>query len=163
MLKIITMHRIVVTDSTPIISLLRIGQLEILKDTYQEIIIPYAVLDEVTIKDTRFWKKHDWIHAIAIKNLAAKEMFSSALHAGEVEVMLLSKEIGADLVIMDDSLARRHAKYLGLTVTGTIGVLLRAKSIGVIKNIAPVLNKLIQNGFYISDNVFREIMRLADE
>ena len=155
--------RRVVANSTPVIALSEIGRLGILKDLYGEIIIPNAVRNEVTVKAPRRLDGHDWVRVKAISNLAAKEMFTSALHEVEVEVMLLAKEIGADLVIMDDGLARRHAKYLGLTVTGTVGVLLRAKSAGIITEVAPVLHSLIQNEFYISDEVYSEVLNIAGE
>ena len=157
------MRKKVVVNSTPIIALLEIGRLDILRDLYGEIVIPKAVCDEVTVKSARRLDGCDWIRVMTISNLAAKEMFTSALHDGEVETMLLAKEIEADLVIMDDGLARRHAKYIGLTVTGTVGVLLRAKSSGVINEVRPVLDSLIQNGFYISDNIYSEVIRLAGE
>jgi predicted nucleic acid-binding protein len=156
------MHKVIV-NSTPIIALADIGRLELLRSLYGEIIIPGAVRDEVTVKDSRRLEGHDWIRVMEITNTAAREMFTSALHDGEVEVMLLAKETGADLVIIDDGLARRHAKYLGLKVTGTIGVLLRAKSTGIIKEVAPVLDSLIQNDFYISDEVYKEALRFAGE
>jgi predicted nucleic acid-binding protein len=154
--------RKVVVNSTPIIALAEIGLLRVLKDVYGEVVIPNAVRDEVTAKDPRLLDGSDWIRVATISNIAT-EMFSSALHKGEVEVMLLAKEIATDLVIMDDKLARRYAKHLGLTVTGTAGVLLRAKSIGVINEVAPVLDKLIQNGLYISTEVYRDVLRLAGE
>jgi predicted nucleic acid-binding protein len=99
----------------------------------------------------------------SIANIAAKEVFTTALHEGEVEVMLLAKEIGADLVIMDDGLARKHAKYLELSVTGTVGVLLRAKQKEIISKIKPALDELIANDFYISGNIVNEILRMAGE
>ena len=157
------MHRIVVVNSTPIIALAEIGQLDILKHVYGEIVIPVAVHEEVTVKDTNLLDGCDWIHIKPISNHTAKEMFTSALHDGEVETMLLAKEIDADLVIIDDGLARKHAKYLGLNLTGTLGVLLRAKNLGIIDEVAPLLNNLIKNDFYISDSVCREVLRLAGE
>ena len=54
-------------------------------------------------------------------------MFSARLHAGEIEVLTLAQECGADLLIIDDNAAKKTAKYLGFTVTGTMGVLLKAK------------------------------------
>jgi predicted nucleic acid-binding protein len=157
------MPRIVVVNSTPIIALAEIGQLDIFKQVYGEIVIPVAVHDEVTIKDTQLLAGCDWILVKPISNHTAREMFTSALHDGEVETMLLAKEISADLVIIDDGLARKHAKYLGLNLTGTVGVLLRAKSLGIISDVAPILDSLIKNGFYISDSVCREVLRLVDE
>ena len=71
--------------------------------------------------------------------------------------------MSANLVIIDDNLARRHAKYLGLTVTGTIGVILRAKHEGIIREVKPVLSNLVDNGFYISNILCEEILTLAEE
>jgi predicted nucleic acid-binding protein len=157
------MRKTIIVNSTPILALHEIGQLEILKKLYGEIIIPDAVRREVTVKDANTLTGKPWIVIAPITNLTAKELFTTALHDGEVEVMLLAKERGADLVIIDDGLARRHAKFLKLTVTGTIGVLLRAKSNGVIKAVKPVLDDLIRCGFYLSDDVYREVLRLAAE
>ena len=157
------MRRKVIANSTPIIALSEIGLMEILKDLYGGVIIPNAVREEVTVKDARLLDGYGWVRHMAISNIAAKELFTSALHDGEVEVMILAKEIGADLVIIDDSVARRHAKHIGLTVTGTVGVLLRAKKSGIIEDVTTVLDDLIQNGFYISDTVYSEVISLAEE
>ena len=125
----------VIVNSTPIIALREIGRLELLQNLYGSVIIPNAVLWEVTAKDPHALDRVPWIVVKSVDNIAAKEVFSTALHDGEVEVMLLAREIGADLVIMDDGLARKHAKYLGLTITGTVGVLLRAKQKGIINTV----------------------------
>lgn len=58
-------------------------------------------------------------------------MYKTQLHEGEVEVMILAKEVAADVVIIDDANAKKYAKYLKLPVTGTLGVLLRSKQMGV--------------------------------
>jgi predicted nucleic acid-binding protein len=157
------MHRIVIVNSTPIIVLLGIGRLDILKSIYGEIIIPQAVYDEIVVKDAHALASYSWIIVRTISNTAAKEAFVSALHDGEVEVMLLAKELDAGLVIIDDGLARKHAKYLGLSVAGTMGVLLRAKENGDINTLKPVLDELLEKGFYISDDIYRKVLQLADE
>jgi predicted nucleic acid-binding protein len=153
----------VVVNSTPIIALHGIGRLDVLKALYSEVVIPEAVRYEVTFKDSSSISDYDWIKVMPIANSTAKETFISALHDGEVEVMILAKELNSDLVIIDDGLARRHAKYLGLTLTGTIGVLLRAKENGLIDMLKPVLDDLLKHGFYISDDVCIEALRLANE
>lgn len=155
--------RKVIVNSTPIIALADIGRLDILQDVYGEIIIPDAVYDEVTVKDSGYLDGYDWIKVGSITNQAAKKFFISALHDGEVEVMILATEIEADLVIIDDGLARKHAKRLGLTVTGTLGVLLRAKSNGNIEAVKPLLDNLIQDGLYISKDVYDEVLSIAGE
>ena len=157
------MHRVVIVNSTPIIALLDIGQIDILKALYDEIIIPEAVRDEVTAKDEHALDNYTWIKVHAIKNIAAKDTFISSLHDGEVEVMILAKEINSDLVILDDSLARRHAKHQGLTITGTVGVILRAKHNGIIDSVKPLLDGLVNSDFYISESVIDEVLKLAGE
>lgn len=67
--------------------------------------------------------------------------------------MILSKEIGADVVIIDDANAKKHAKYLQLPVTGTLGVLIKAKKEGYISELKPILNRMIEKGIYISDSL----------
>jgi len=157
------LDRIVVVNSTPIIALREISMLDVLKKLYESVIIPEAVRKEVTVRNPRSLVGYNWIHVQSITNKTAKATFTSALHDGEVEVMLLAKEIGANLVIIDDGLARKHAKYLGLTITGTVGVLLRAKQNGIIKELQPYLKDMIRYGFYISESVSQEVLRLAGE
>jgi predicted nucleic acid-binding protein len=153
----------VVVNSTPIIALREIGQLNILEKLYQTVFVPVAVQKEVTAKETHALDAYAWILVKPVVNIAAKEAFTTALHDGEVETMLLAKEIAADLIVMDDGLAKKHAKYLNLTVTGTVGVLLRAKHTGIVEEIRPLLERLIRTGFYVSDSVCREVLRLANE
>ena len=82
-------------------------------------------------------------------------MYQAKLHAGEVEVMILAQESpGADLVILDDNAAKKTAKFLGLKVTGTLGVILKAKKENYIQKVTPRMSQLIENGFYISPEVY---------
>lgn len=119
--------RKVVVNTTPLIALSHVGKLDVLKKLYGEIIIPEAVYRELSVKNESICKKEvdhslEWIRVDKIKNQMAKSMYKTQLHDGEVEVMILSKEINADVVIIDDENAKKHAKYLKLPVTGTLGV-----------------------------------------
>lgn len=125
----ILLKRKVIVNSTPLIALCNIDKLEVIKMLYGEIIIPKAVYEEISAKPDSICKKMvdeslEWIKIQNIQNEMAKLMFKSQLHDGEVEVMILAKEKEADLVIIDDGNARKYAKYLELTLTGTIGVLI---------------------------------------
>lgn len=93
----------------------------------------------------------------------AKSMYKTQLHDGEVEVMILSKEINADVVIIDDANAKKHAKYLRLPVTGTLGVLIRAKQEGYIEELKPILYQMIENGIYISQKLVDICLKQAGE
>lgn len=158
----------VIVNSTPLIVLSNINQLKLLKDLYQDIYIPQAVFEEVTAKIDSACQQlkdnTDWIHVCKIKDQSQKRMYQAKLHDGEVEVMILAQENqNKDLVIIDDNSAKKTAKYLGLTVTGSLGVILKAKKQGLITSVIPLLNQLIQNGFYISPEVFEFVKDEAGE
>lgn len=97
--------RKVVVNTTPLIALCHVGQLDVLKKMYGEILIPHAVYRELSEKEESICKKQvdnslDWIHVEKIENDMAKSMFKTQLHDGEVEVMILAKEKNADTVII---------------------------------------------------------------
>lgn len=90
-------------------------------------------------------------------------MFRAKLHKGEVEVILLADEINADLILMDDNAAKKTAKFLGMNVTGTLGVLLRAKREGLIPEVKPMVDALQIDGLYISESVYQLVLEEAGE
>lgn len=59
---------------------------------------------------------------------------AGSLHQGELEAMRLASEIDADLLLLDDLLARRKATRIGLKVIGTVGILLLANRQGRISS-----------------------------
>ena len=159
--------RKVVVNSTPLIVLCGIGRLDILRGLYQEIYIPVAVYREVTAKEdsacVQIKNAGDWIHVEQIRDHAEKKMYKAKLHDGEVEVMILAQEQKADLVILDDNAAKKTAKYLELTVTGTLGILLKAKQKGIIEAVRPLLSDMRLNGFYISATLECMVLKEAGE
>ena len=117
--------RNVIVNTTPLIALCHVGQLDILKKLYGGIMIPQAVYGELSEKKESICKKQvddalDWIRVEKIENEMAKSMFKTQLHDGEVEVMILAKEKNADIVIIDDANAKKHAKYLKLPVPSKV-------------------------------------------
>lgn len=69
----------------------------------------------------------------------------------------------ADLVIIDDNAAKKTAKYLGLTVTGTLGVLIKAKQSGIISSVKNAITKIQSNGFYINENIIKLALKQVGE
>ena len=80
-------------------------------------------------------------------------LMRARLHEGEVEAIMLARSIGSDLVILDDNAAKKVAKHLGMGVTGTLGVIVRAKQKGYLDEVAPVLDELDAIGFYASERI----------
>lgn len=160
--------RKVVVNTTPLIALCHVGQLSVLQKLYGKIIIPQAVYRELSAKGDSVCKKQvdsslDWIHVENIENQMAKAMYKTQLHEGEVEVMILAKERSADVVIIDDANAKKHAKYLGLPVTGTLGVLIKAKQRGYIRELKPVVQEMVDKNIYISEDLIKLCLEQAGE
>lgn len=160
--------RKVIVNSTPLIALCHVNKLDLLRQLYGEITIPMAVYKEISVKEDSVCKHavenaREWIHVEKIQNEMARAMYKTQLHDGEVEVMILAKETNGDLVIIDDQNAKKHAKYLGLPVTGTLGVLIKAKQKGLIPELRPLLDTMVQKNIYIKDSLIRLCLKQVGE
>ncbi len=157
--------RKVVVNTTPLIALAEIGELHLLKDLYGIIEIPGAVFKEIQSEPayTEVREATDWIKVVDVDKPEQKKLLSSRLHAGEVEVILYAIDSNADLVILDDKLARKTAKYMDLNITGTLGVIVKAKEKGYIRAVKPIMDKLIRNGLYISPEIQKMVLHAAKE
>ena len=156
--------RKVLANTTPLIALANIDKLELLRRLYDTIIVPQAVMDEI-LQEPAKHRVHgcSWIKVEDIHDLSQRDFFRSRLHAGEVDVIILAREQAADLVIMDDNAAKKTAKFFGIDVTGTLGILLKAKKEGHLKKVEPIMNELIRDGLYISDTVKAYVLDAAGE
>ena len=154
----------VIVNTTPLIALANVGKLDLLRKLYGEIRIPEAVVKELVREPARSQVlSADWIKIIPITQPETKGLFRARLHAGEVEVTILAQEENADLVIIDDNAAKKTAKFLGLKVTGTLGILIRAKEKGYLDAVKPVMEKLINDGLFIGDDVYQLVLKAAGE
>lgn len=159
--------RKVIINSTPMIILSKIGMLEILQKRYGKVIIPQAVYEEIIVKDDvafNLIKSREWIEIKKVSAIEDKKLYKTKLHAGEVEVMILAQEFGGDvLTVIDDYAARKTAQYLGIPVTGTIGVLMKAKSLGYIDSLRNCIILMRQAGFYISKDLEKSALEKVGE
>ncbi len=158
--------RKVISNTTPLLSLIKINQLDVLREFYGEIIVPFAVFEEIESgKDKNYYQDltaQDWIHIEKIRNPVTRLYFSD-LDKGEAEVIILSQELKADLVIIDEILGRQKAKQMNIPLTGTLGILLKAKSNGIITAIKPLLDELEQKGSWFSLKLRAKVLELAKE
>ncbi len=156
----------VISNSGPLIALYLGSAIELLEKLFPEIIIPKAVFNEVTVEGkpgAGFFKDRYPSKVREVLNPSLLELEGVAYGLGEFEVITLGKELNADLVLIDDQKARKIAKRLGLNVSGTIGILLSAKKKGIIGEIKPVIDKMRAAGVQISESLYRESLKLADE
>ncbi len=161
------MPEIVMANTSPIFYLHRLDCLDILRKLYGRIIIPQAVVNELEAgkrvgEDVPEIKDYEWI---IVKEVNVPSFISiiTDLGQGEAEVLALACEEKDTLVIIDDALARRIAKLRGLRLTGTAGVFLKAKAKNHITEIKPFLSKMKDVGFYLTNNLISEILRIAGE
>lgn len=156
----------VVSNTTPIVSLLKLNKLDLLHQLYNQIYIPTAVYKEVEAgKDKVYYQnlsKIDWINIIDIDDKQAVKYFLD-LDSGEAEAIVLATELNADLILMDEKLGRYYAKHAELKITGTIGILIKAKSNGFIDELKPLIEELMHKGVWIKDNLKSEILKLIGE
>jgi predicted nucleic acid-binding protein len=156
----------VVSNTTPIISLLKLKRLELLQQLYTKINIPSAVYKEIEEgKNKDFYtdlSKIQWINIIEIQDKQSVKYFLD-LDTGEAEAIVLATELTADLIILDEKLGRFHAKHAELKVTGTIGILIKAKTEGLIDELKPLLNELTEKDVWISEKLKREILMKVGE
>ncbi|NCA84839.1 MAG: DUF3368 domain-containing protein [Clostridia bacterium] len=156
----------IVSDTTPLISLLKLNRLELLQNLYSQIYIPTAVYKEIEAgKSKEYYKdlsKIDWINIVEIQNKQALKYFLD-LDAGEAEAIVLATELNAGLIILDEKLGRFHAKHADLKVTGTIGVLTKAKTDGLIEKIKPLLDELTDKEVWINEKLKSEILKRIGE
>ncbi len=159
--------RKVIVNSTPLIALCKTDCLYILKELYGEIYIPEAVFHEVSAKNDSIREQiidNSWIHIEPVADLSSKRMYRAKLHDGEIEVMILAQEWAEEhLVIIDDYAARKTAEFLDLTLTGTIGVLIKAKQRGLIHAVMPIISKMEKCGLYFSEQLKAQVRRLVNE
>jgi predicted nucleic acid-binding protein len=156
---------IVVADSTPLIALARIERLSLLRELFGEVLIPPAVMREVVEEGQRPGALEvstaSWIRVHPIK--ASSRMFTRALDLGEMEAIVLALELSGSILLIDEIPGRREATTCGLKVIGTVGVLIRAKSKGLITILRPELDKLLAHGFHISDEIRQIALNAAGE
>ena len=153
--------QIVIVNTTPLIALASINKLTLLQSLYGAVLVPPAVQAEVLAGGARNigvteLQEADWIKLTPLQDPRRADLLSD-LDRGEAEVLALAQELNANLVIIDERLARRHAKRLGLTLTGTLGILLKAKQNRLLPAIEPLIEILQQNGIRLGAAVVAEV------
>jgi len=155
---------IVVSDTSAVLNLARIERLGILVSLYGQVLIPPAVYQELTTA------KHDlsaaidvacnsWLKIEAPKDRDRVRSLRNDLDPGEAESIVLAIERQGDLLLVDERRGRRIAAGLGVRTTGLLGVLAEAKRSGLIDQVKPVLDELIQDArFWIGADLYAHVL-----
>ncbi|MCP5007714.1 MAG: DUF3368 domain-containing protein [Planctomycetes bacterium] len=158
----------VVSNSSPIIHLSKIERLNLLRDYFQEIVIPEAVYRECITEgkgrcEIELIKNADYIKRTLVKDNKLVRLLQSTLDDGESEAIALSLEVQASLILLDDSEAREKARLYGLKITGIIGILLRAKRERKIPSLKDELKQLKETGFWIAEDLEATLLNEVGE
>jgi len=144
---------IVVSDTTPLIGLSSIGRLELLRELFDDVYIPQAVFDETVTSGREEGKakqavaKANWIHVVEVKDRLPVNILLDEMDLGEIETIVLASELNADWVLMDEKKGRRKLSQLNIPKIGTVGILLKAKQLGLVSNLKSELGSLQKSGF----------------
>ena len=158
---------IVVSDTTPLISLLKTGRLDTLEKLFGEVRIPDAVFEELTSNprysdEAAAIRSYPYIDIISVNDTDAVDQVSreDGLDLGESEAIVLTQEISADLLLMDEARGRDVARSMGLRITGTVGILLLSYERGIINKaeIVDCVERLRDANRFIGERYLRLLL-----
>ena len=168
---------IIVSDTSPILSLTLIGQLDLLREIYGSIVIPEAVRQELMVTNhsgTREVAQADWIitrptraaprSGASVDPDVVVKLLLREVDRGEAEAIGLAVQLTADVLLIDERKARKLAQYLELNVVGLLDVLHEAKQRQLIPLIKPVLDDLLAHArFRLSRKLYQRALHAAGE
>jgi predicted nucleic acid-binding protein len=154
-----------VADSSALIALSLCHALQFLDVLFEEIKVPQAVFDEVTVEDKKesiklFKYLKDKIESVSIEDYVITDF---SIGKGDLEAMALYKRLRADKLLIDDKRSRKLAQLNGMNIIGSLGILLIAKEKGLIEQIKPYIEIIKESDIYISEELIDYVLELAGE
>ncbi|MBD5545058.1 MAG: DUF3368 domain-containing protein [Lachnospiraceae bacterium] len=158
---------IIVSDTTPIISLLKINRLDLLEKLFGEVLIPNAVYEELTadkrfIDEAKMLFNVSYIKSVSVSNPEAVRILRMAtgLDQGESEAIVLTDELKADILLMDEAKGRKISGQMGITIMGTIGLLISAYEDRIItsEEVRRCIDDLQRSGRHIGERHYQMLL-----
>jgi predicted nucleic acid-binding protein len=150
--------RVVVTTTTPLIALTAAtGSLEILRAVYSKVIVPHEVAQEIKAGGKEsfgldVFQQASWLTIIDAP-VVLPPYLQNVLDLGEASVIQTALQLGIRRVCIDETIGRRVARLSNLDVTGSIGILLRAKGSGYPLDISVAIGRMREHGIWLSKEV----------
>lgn len=151
------MPEVVISDASCLILLTNIGELSLLQQLYGAVITTSTVAAEYGMP------LPEWIKLEDAQDAYRQQLLALQLDAGESSAIALALEKTSCTLIVDDNKARRVAEQMGMQLTGTLGVLLKAKRRGLIPVVKPLIERIRQTNFRLSAELETQVLRLAGE
>lgn len=163
---------IIVADTTPLISLIKCDCLRVLQELFGEVHIPEAVYMELT-SNPKFAEEalaitnSDFIHRVNLEDQKSVTLFKRAtgLDIGESEAIILSDNLNADFLLIDEVKGRKIAIQMGIHIMGTVGILLLAYDLGILsaEDIKAIVELLRNSNRHISERLFKQLIDKISE
>jgi len=155
---------LVVADSSPLVYLSRVGVLHVLAALFDDVVVPRAVWHEAVERRPSapgidVLRQASWIRVVDDPS-PPRDL---GLDPGETAAILVAESLHADLLLIDERVGRKVAQERGLTVRGTLGVLVQARQADVLPALKPVLDALVAEGFRIAPALVREALAHVGE
>ena len=151
------MHRTIISDTSCLILLEKIGELSILNKLFGNITTTSEVAEEFG------QQLPPWFEIKDPKDKNYQAIIEASVDKGEASAIALAIELDDCLLIIDDLKGRKFAHQLGLTIIGTIGVIVDAKLAGIIPSVKPILSKIKSTNFRITEKLELLILKRAGE
>ena len=151
------MHKTIISDTSCLIILTNIGELDLLHKVYGQI---------VTTNDIAFEYGEalpEWVEIATVTDKYRQQLLEMQIDKGESSAIALALETPNCSLILDDYKARKIAERLEIPFTGTIGVIIKAKLLGLIPSIKPLLGKIKQTNFRMSADIESQALSEAKE
>jgi predicted nucleic acid-binding protein len=161
------LSKIWVLDASSLIILGKLSFLNILNHLCGELIIPNGVVEEI-LRGTDNDKAKVWLLREGKKyqkntGLISSKIASWDLGLGENEVLSYCYSNSQYVAIIDDKAAKKCANTFSIKTKGTLSIIMTAKKAGLIPEVKPVLNQMIEAGFRIKDSLYRKVIEIANE
>ncbi|NES24640.1 MAG: DUF3368 domain-containing protein [Symploca sp. SIO3E6] len=158
----------IVSNATPLIAFAKIGQLPLMQKIVGNLLIPEAVAQEVsayssTAPGAIILADESWIQVESLQSQTQMQLLLPTLDRGEAAVIALALEQKASLVLIDELTGRKVAQSLQLNVTGSVGLLIKAKQIGEIDAVNPFLHAMHKEGIYFSQRFIDAVLKHVGE
>lgn len=151
------MPKTVISDTSTLILFHKIDEFNILQKVYTELVTTPEIAAE-------FGEPFpDWIKIYPVKDKKYQVFLQTQVDDGEASAIALASEFQEVLLVLDDLKARKLALQLDFKITGTLGIIHKAKQLGIIEKVKPLIEKLLATDFRISDTIVKEILRLNNE
>lgn len=154
-------RQIVINTGTIIALIAGTGSLDILKFLYGTIYVPFEVKQEIVVRNATLFGAAEFQAAEWLTRLETPTLLSpflkNSLDVGEAAVIQTALDKGIQTVCIDEAVGRRVARLNGLSVTGSIGVLVRAKSLGYSVDVFEAIEQMRQKGVWVSDRVVQSL------